>query len=389
MIDPKIQEAMDEIRARREERRRANGNGGSYSDAPPLPFLSMSKWDSEPVPERAWAVRDKIPLRQTTLHSGQGAVGKSTIELHRSCAHVLARDWIGMMPEPGPALFIDAEDDADEIHIRLKAVIDHYGVTFSDLIAGGLHLISLTGRDAVLAAPNKNDNIIEPTTLYKQIFEFVGDIKPKSIAIASSANVFAGNENDRAHVQQTVGLFTRLAVVSNGAVVLITHPSLTGINTDTGLSGTTQWHNAVRARYYSKGVKPSDGEQPDSDLRQIEFKKNQYGPIGETVVLRYQRGMFLPVPGVSTLEKFAKDAVADDVFLGLLRRFTAANRSVSDKTSISYAPAVFAREKEAQQAGADGKALADAMRRLFEAGKIWNEPCGRPSRRSYRLAIKT
>jgi hypothetical protein len=44
-------------------------------------------------------------------------------------------------------------------------------------------------------------------------------------------------------------------------------PSLTGISTDTGLSGTTQWHNAVRARGYMKAVKPAEGEQPDNDLR--------------------------------------------------------------------------------------------------------------------------
>ena len=43
-------------------------------------------------------------------------------------------------------------------------------------------------------------------------------------------------------------------------------------------------------------AKATDGEQPDNDLRQLEFKKNQYGPIGETIVLRYQRGLFLPEP---------------------------------------------------------------------------------------------
>src|SRR5262249_52530562 len=162
---------------------------------------------------------DRIPLRQTTIHSGQGAAGKSIVELHRSVAHVLGRDWLGTMPEIGPALFIDAEDDERELHIRLAAIREHYGVTFADLIKYGLHLMSFAGQDAVLAAPNRTGRI-EPTALYKQLLEFVGDNRPKSITIASSANVFAGNENDRSQVQQCISLLTRYAIISNGAVVL-------------------------------------------------------------------------------------------------------------------------------------------------------------------------
>jgi AAA domain len=53
--------------------------------------------------------------------------GKSTVELHRSCAHVLGRDWLGSMPEMGPAIHIEAEDGEDVIHRRLAAVTRHYG----------------------------------------------------------------------------------------------------------------------------------------------------------------------------------------------------------------------------------------------------------------------
>lgn len=82
---------------------------------------------------------------------------------------------------------------------------------------------------------------------------------------------------NRSQVQQFINLTTRLAIIANGALVLITHPSLTGINTGSGLSGSTQWHNAVRARFFRKSPEAEPGEQPDTDLREIEFKKNQYG----------------------------------------------------------------------------------------------------------------
>ena len=47
------------------------------------------------------------------------------------------------MPEPGPAIFIDAEDDEKEIHIRLSSIARHYGVTYSELHRDGLHFMSL------------------------------------------------------------------------------------------------------------------------------------------------------------------------------------------------------------------------------------------------------
>jgi RecA-family ATPase len=55
-------------------------------------------------------------------------------------------------------------------------------------------------------------------------------LKPKHIGIDTSADVFAGNENDRAQVRQFISLLRKLAIVANGSIVLLSHPSLTGIN---------------------------------------------------------------------------------------------------------------------------------------------------------------
>jgi RecA-family ATPase len=361
--------------------------GAEQQPPPPLPYVSMTSWDNEPVPDQEWAVLNRIPLKQCVLFSGEGAAGKSTLFLHQACAHVLGRDWLGTMPSPGAAIYFDAEDDERVMHRRLASLTDHYQVTFNDLIGGGLHLISLAGHDAVLAAAGRNGKI-EPTPLYKQLLEAAGEIKPVMMGIASSANVFAGNENDRSQVQQFISLLTRIAITAGGSIVLISHPSLVGVNTNTGLSGTTQWHNAVRARFLMKSVKPEDGEQPDTDLREIEFKKNNYGPVSESIVLRYTNGLFLPLPGVTSLDRAAQEQNADHIFLELLRRFTAENRILSDKPGPGYAPAAFAREEEAVRAGLSSKSLEAAMRRLFKTGKIWNEPYGKASRPHHRIALK-
>jgi RecA-family ATPase len=114
--------------------------------------------------------------------------------------------------------------------------------------------------------------------------------------------------------------------------------------------------------------------------------KNQYGQIGEAIVLRYKNGLFLPEAGISSLDKLAREQKAEEAFLALLARYERENRNVSDKpTSPTYAPAMFIKEKEASGLRKDD--LAAAMRRLFAAGKIHNEDYGRPSRPHGRLAL--
>ena len=198
----------------------------------PLPFINLSNWDNEPLPEREWAVPNRIPLRQVALFSGEGGAGKSYVTLHLCVAHALGRDWLHSRPTPGPSIFMDAEDDENELHIRLNSILRHYGITYADAVKGGLHLLSFVGRDAVLATVGRYNSKIEPTPLYGQLLQAAGDIKPKMIGIASAANIFAGNENDRSQVQQFASLLARIAQVASGSVQLISHPSLTGINSE-------------------------------------------------------------------------------------------------------------------------------------------------------------
>lgn len=343
----------------------------------PLTWIDMATWDVEPVPARGWLVKDRIPLRQPTLLSGEGAVGKSMLVLHLLAATALGRDWLNFMPEPGPAWYFGAEDDKDELHIRLAGIQKHYNVTFADLVEGDFRMKSLYDEDAILGAPNRS-GIVEPTELYHQLYEQAGDIKPRAIAIDASADVFAGNEIDRTQTRQFVGLLRRLAGVCDGAVILLSHPSLTGISTGTGLSGSTAWHNSVRARMYFTAAKPEAGEQPDGDLRELTFKKNNYGPKGESLVVRYQGGLFLPEQGLSSIEAAAAEQDAEQIFMALLAQYTASGRNVSHKEKANnFAPRAFTAEPEAKKLPRALRALSDAMSRLFKQNKIHIEQYGR------------
>jgi hypothetical protein len=78
----------------------------------------------------------------------------------------------------GPAFYLGAEDDVDELHIHLAAIIKHFGTTFADVIANGLYVLPLLGQDAVLCTASRSGKV-ETRALYRQIYEAAGDIKPK------------------------------------------------------------------------------------------------------------------------------------------------------------------------------------------------------------------
>ena len=43
------------------------------------------------MPERQWAIKDRVPLNQAGLFSGEGGTGKSIIELMKNVAHVTGK----------------------------------------------------------------------------------------------------------------------------------------------------------------------------------------------------------------------------------------------------------------------------------------------------------
>jgi RecA-family ATPase len=345
-----------------------------------LHFIDVTAWHGQPVPDREWCVLSRIPMRNVTLFSGEGAIGKSIVSLQLAVAHVLGRHWLGTMPEKGPVVAIACEDDASELHRRLSLILNHYEATFADL--KDLHLLSLAGQDALLAAPDKN-GLIKPTQLFDQLSVATCNIRPKLVILDNSADVFGGSENDRAQVRQFIGILRGLAIAADAGVLLTSHPSLTGITSGSGISGSTAWDASVRSRLYMKRVKTEKDEEPDPDLRVIELMKSNYGPVGETITVRWKEGVFVPVAAMGTLDKLAAERAADDLFLKLLDRFQNQGRNLSDKpTANNYAPKMFATDP-------DGKGrrreLTDAMARLFAAGKIKVEAYGRPSRQVTRL----
>ena len=199
--------------------------------------------------------------------------------------------------------------------------------------------------------------------------------------IDSVAAVFGGNQNDRVQVRSFVSLLRGIARRAGCAVLLLDHPSLTGITAGTGRGGSMDWQNSVRARLHLRSIKDDDAE------RELEVMKINYAAPGEKMPLRWENGCFVPASAVPTPATAEVQRSAEKAYLECLDVCTAQGRNVFPVPGRSYAPTVFAGMAEAKRHSR--KALEAAQQRLFKANAIENVPHGPPSRGSQRIARKS
>jgi len=218
-------DALAEIRRLRQENQ---ADYGTLAADSALPFIKIAEWQGQPVPDRQWIVKDQIPAKNVTLLSGEGSIGKSILSLHLAVAVALGKDWLFTLPETGPVVAVCCEDDEDEIWRRLDLILKHYSASFAD-IASQLHILPLVAEDETLMAVPDRSGLIKTTKLFDRVCQSAADIKPKLIVLDNAADIFGGNENDRAQVRQFIGfLRKRLAIPTGAGVLLTAHPSLPG-----------------------------------------------------------------------------------------------------------------------------------------------------------------
>jgi RecA-family ATPase len=355
-------------------------------EAPPpaprvLKFINPADWEGRPIPPRRWHVPEFIPYGEITMLSGDGGTGKSLLGLQLAVATATAREWIGTAPEPGKVLFISAEDSADELHRRTANICRAMSIRFADL--ADLRLLSLAGDDAILAAPEQRaDGPLRETPLFTAIEAAVSEHKPSLLVLDTLADLFGGNEISRRHARQFIGLLRRLALNGGPTILLLSHPSQSGMATGAGTSGSTAWSNSVRSRLYLERARSADDER-DDDCRVLTTKKANYGRAGAERVLRWKDGVFI-AEGMGGGAEAQRRADAERVFLDLLSEFERQGRQVSPAKSSSFAPAVFSRHEKAR--GFSAKLLADAMERLLSADRIHIESSGPPSKQRQHIA---
>lgn len=339
-------------------------------------YLDPITLQGQPIPDREWMIENFIPRRSVTILGGDGGLGKSLLAQQMLTAAALGRNWLGIPTAPCKTLALFCEDPIDELHRRQDAINRHYQADFADL--ENVRWLPRLGEANVLMGPDGNLN-----PLFNAVLEEAQSFGAELVLLDSLHDLFAGNENVRAEARRFMHALQRIANATNGAVILLAHPSVQGLTTGSGTSGNTAWNNACRSRLYLK-VSPDD----DPDERVLQRKKLNYGARGGDIRLKWEDGVFITAePPESGVFAGMKGRNAERAFMDALAAITERGQRVNTaKNTGNYAPRSML--GMSQTKGFTERDLARAMHALFDLRKIEVREDGFASRKRTFIAIK-
>ena len=354
-----------------DRRRFAPANPDGYVE--PFPYSIVGAFEGKPIPERRWLVPGWIPQGQVTMLSGDGGIGKSLLSQQLMTAVALGRDWLGLTVTPRKALALFLEDDEAELQRRQEGINRSYDCAFADL-ENNMAWISMVGVGAEFADFSQY-GAPQPSGAYHRLVATAIEFGAGLVVLDSLHDIFSGNEINRYQARWFIRLLQDLAQGIDGAVVLTAHPSLSGLSSGSGTSGSTAWNNAVRSRLYLH--RPEGDVAADESERILTRKKSNYARAGESLTLNWCDGVLVANPPPVGVLAGMEGRNAERVFLGLIEALTKEGRHASESPNAgNYAPRLFAKRPERQ--GFNKADFTKAMERLFSDGKIKVSPYGRP-----------
>ena len=308
---------------------------GADGSGPLSEFHTVSPADfvDREIPDREWVIDNLIPRGEVTILAGDGGVGKSLLSIQIMCVVATGHRFLDLDTMTGEAIGLFAEDDQWELMRRTKRVCGTLGIDQAQ--TSGVHYASRVGEDNALMRFKAN-NEGEKTPLFHQLERKIADIRPMIVFIDNAAQTFAGGEIIRAQVTAYCNALARIAKSKNCAVVLLAHPSLEGMRSKRGDSGSTAWSNSVRHRLYFERPETEEGDDDDFDARILSTKKTNYGQLGAGAPLRWCDGAFIldEEQGAAEPDEKVEDAIVGGL-TALLERGTPNSAS---RNQTSYAP---------------------------------------------------
>lgn len=349
---------------------------------PPLPLnvRSFADFAGKDVPKHKFLVPElsMFPRGKVSLFSGTGGTGKSTIvAIQFSIARAAKRQWLNTDVAPGRTLYLSCEDDDDDVHIRADRVARHMGIDLENL--DGCEFVDLVGVDTELATYDSRRGRMVPTRLYQQLEAQLATGSVDGLVLDSASYLFAGNDLDKVHVRQFMDLLARLARRYNVAIILLFHPSKSGLESGSGKSGSEAWYNHARHMVYFQTAPKTDGEIQDDDLRLMTVVKNNFGPFGQFLRCRNASGVFVREGEKSVAsEQFKIDCLLVKLIDEHARERHA---KYSPKPGRNFAAKAISEDPEAKAAGYTKEVLKSSLERLLKERVLLVDEWGPNSRR--------
>ena len=345
------------------------------------PYRSISpiSWAGQSPQPYDWMV-DGAMLRGTvSMLSGDGGVGKSLLAQQLLTAAAVGVDWLGLATKPCAAYGFFCEDDEDELQRRQAKINKHYNCDMGDLER--LTYVSRVGQENVLLEFDRRTDKPQPTPLFGQLEQSIRESGAQMVLIDTVADTFGGIEISRVQVRRFITALRALAVSIEGCIILTAHPSMQGMVSGRGTSGSTAWNNSVRSRMYLTRDEAADGEDPDdNDRRVLRTMKNNQGPGRGKIPLTWDDGVFVRMGAAAGTGDRVDHIQVEVALLEVARRMVQTGAEPLADPHPRNSLVNMARQMAETRAYSWG-ALVAAQNRLVSAGRLELAEAGPASKR--------
>lgn len=350
---------------------------------PPLSIISPAQWEGIQPPPYNWIVEGCFLPGTVSMLSGDGGLGKSLLMQQLCTAASIGKTWLGLDTKRCRTMAVFCEDDAAELHRRQEHINRHYDCSMGDL--ENVLYIERAGQENAIMEFEKWGEKFKTTSFYESLCDEARGFGAEIIVLDTVADVFSGNEIARTQVRRFISHLRRLAIDCQASLILTAHPSNTGLSSGTGISGSTAWNNSVRSRLYlTAKVGDADGDGSDPE-RLLKTMKNNHGPYGGKIGLRWEEGVFVRCDGGGLTGNIVDRLTIDTAVLSSLRYLVEQGTMVlSDPTSKTGLANLAIRTQQAK--GLSWSAVTYATDRLVADGKAVRVELGPMSKR--RLFIR-
>lgn len=256
-----------------------------------LGFINLTDWADREVPPREFLVPGLIPNGCVTSLYGDGGSGKTLIALWLMVAMASRYEaaWLGETPLGFKSVGLFAEDDEAELVRRLHRLCGGVGVDFSR-VAPAISALPGVGLDTVIAHFHGDTGELVITPMMKSLIDRVRAERASLLVLDYAAAVFGGNELDRSQVSIFMRWLNSIAREEDIAILLLGHPSVDGMKSARGTSGSTAWRNQARS-FLSLTV---DDNQDDHGRRllTLALTKSNYSRAGRAFHLAFDGTRF-------------------------------------------------------------------------------------------------
>ncbi|MBC8017063.1 MAG: AAA family ATPase [Verrucomicrobia bacterium] len=230
-----------------------------------------------------------LPCGYATMFSGHGGAGKSSISLVLIVCIALGRSFHGNPVEQRKVLFLSCEDRIQVLHWRLSHICRFFGVSI-DILSENLSILDLVGHDNIIYQPSRKGPTLTP--IYHELSGRMKEYGAQVLVVDGISDTYDGNENSRAEPKAFVNALLALVPAEEGAVLLLGHVAKSSANnaqTNEGYSGSTAWHNAVRARWYLYPETKSgyDKRQDPTGKLILELQKSNLGKADKSMCFEW------------------------------------------------------------------------------------------------------